>query len=182
MTIASIKLFELAKHLQKMKGRIVYRGDCAQDEEGAAAVYRELGANPASVQGLSACMAYGALPGNATTTANAIKAYVQAILKSNFQIHRVAARTTSVVLEAKVRSSSGAAFTRTIRSSGSRRSLGTTSESCHLPTRWRRDPGVPWKFLVLQATPHVVYLCGRSHVVRPPRRAPGLLGRAHFSC
>ena len=32
MTIASIKLFELAQHLQKIKGRIVYRGDCAKDE------------------------------------------------------------------------------------------------------------------------------------------------------
>ena len=51
----------LSIDLQKMKGQIVYRGDCAQDEEGAAAVYRELGANPTSVQGLNACMAYGAL-------------------------------------------------------------------------------------------------------------------------
>ena len=84
MTMAS-KFNELAKHLQKMKGRIVYRGDCAKDEEGAAAVYRELGANPTSVQGLNACMAYGALPGNATTAADAIKVYVQAFLKSNFQ-------------------------------------------------------------------------------------------------
>ena len=64
MTIASIKFFELAQHLQKMKGRIVYRGDCAKDENGAAAVYQELGANPTSVQGLNACLAYGALPGN----------------------------------------------------------------------------------------------------------------------
>ena len=85
MTIASIKFYELAKHLQKMKGRIVYRGDRAKDEEGAAAVYRELGANPTSVQGLNACMAYGALPGHQTTTADAIKAYVQAYLKSNYQ-------------------------------------------------------------------------------------------------
>ena len=38
MTTASIKFYELAKHPQKMKGRIVYRGDCAKDEEGAAAV------------------------------------------------------------------------------------------------------------------------------------------------
>ena len=30
-------------------------------------------------------MAYGALPGNATTTADAIKAYAQAFLKSNLQ-------------------------------------------------------------------------------------------------
>ena len=82
MTIASIKFYELAKHPLLMKGRIVYRGDCAKDEEGAAAVYRELGANPTSAQGLNACMAYGALPGQ---TADAIKAYVQAYLKSNYQ-------------------------------------------------------------------------------------------------
>ena len=61
MTIASIKFFELAQHLHKMKGRIVYRGDCAKDEHSAAAVYQELGANPTSVQGLNACLAYGFL-------------------------------------------------------------------------------------------------------------------------
>ena len=45
-------------------------------------MYQELGANPTSVQGLNACLAYGALPGNKTTAADAIKAYVQALLKS----------------------------------------------------------------------------------------------------
>ena len=85
MTIASIKFHELAKHLQKMKGRIVYRGDCAKDEMGAAAVYQELGANPTSVQGLNNCLAYGSLPGNATTTADAIKAYIQAFLKGKYK-------------------------------------------------------------------------------------------------
>ena len=44
MTIASIKFYELAKHLQKVEGRIVFRGDCAKDEAGAPAVYQELGA------------------------------------------------------------------------------------------------------------------------------------------
>ena len=39
MTIAAIKVCELAQHRQKMKGRLVYRGDCAKDEHGAAAVY-----------------------------------------------------------------------------------------------------------------------------------------------
>ena len=85
MTIASIKFFELAKHLQKMKGRIVYRGDCAKDEHGSAAVYQELGANPTSVQGLNACVAYGSLPGNCSTAADAIKAKVQAYLKGNIR-------------------------------------------------------------------------------------------------
>ena len=82
MSIASIKFWELAKHLQKTKGRIVYRGDCAKDENGAAAVYQELGANPTSVQGLNACIAYGSAPGHICTAADAVKAYVQAFLKS----------------------------------------------------------------------------------------------------
>ena len=68
-----------------MKGRIVYRGDCAKDEYGAAAVYQELGANPTSVQGLNACLAYGSLPGNLAMAADAIKAYVQAYLKSKYR-------------------------------------------------------------------------------------------------
>ena len=37
------------------------------------------------MQGLNACLAYGALPGNATSAADAIKAYVQALLKSKYQ-------------------------------------------------------------------------------------------------
>ena len=85
MTIASIKFWELAEHLHKMKGRIVYRGDCARDENGVAAVYEELGANPTSVQGLNACLAYGSLPGHACTAADAVKAYVQAFLKSKYK-------------------------------------------------------------------------------------------------
>ena len=85
MTIASIKFFELAQHLQKMKGRIVYRVDCAKDEHGAAAVYQELGANPTSAQGLNACLAYGSLPGNSSSAADAVKAYVQALLSSKYK-------------------------------------------------------------------------------------------------
>jgi len=85
MTIASIKFFELAQHLHKMKGRIVYRGDCAKDEHSAAAVYQELGANPTSVQGLNACLAYGSLPGHSSSAADAVKAYVQALLSSKYK-------------------------------------------------------------------------------------------------
>jgi hypothetical protein len=67
-----------------MKGRIVYRGNCAKDEHGAAAVYQELGANPTSVQGLSACLAYASLPGHSSSAADAVKAYVQALLSSKY--------------------------------------------------------------------------------------------------
>ena len=66
MTIASIKFYELAQHLHKMKGRIVYRSDCAQDEHGAAAVYQEVGATPTSVRGLYGCLAYGSLSGRSS--------------------------------------------------------------------------------------------------------------------
>ena len=85
MTIAAIKIYELADHLHKMKGRIVYPDHCAKDEHGAAAVYQELGANPTSVQGLNACLAYGSLPGNCATAADAVKAYVQALLSSKYK-------------------------------------------------------------------------------------------------
>ena len=68
-----------------MKGRIVYRGDCAKDEHGAAAGYQELGANPTSVQGLNACLAYGSLPGSSPSAADAVKAYVQALLSSKYK-------------------------------------------------------------------------------------------------
>ena len=54
MTIASIKFYELAKHVQKVKGRIVFRGDCAKDEAGAPAVYQELdlGTGPKRLPGV----------------------------------------------------------------------------------------------------------------------------------
>ena len=40
MSIASVKFAELATHLQKMKGRIVCRGDCAKDEHSICQIRR----------------------------------------------------------------------------------------------------------------------------------------------
>ena len=74
----------MAEHLGKMKGRIVFRGDIGKDEYGAAAVYQDMAANPTSVQGLNHCLAFGSIPGNKITTADAVKAYVQALLKSKY--------------------------------------------------------------------------------------------------
>ena len=82
MSICSIKFAELARDLQILKGRIVYRGDCAKDEWGAAAIYQELAASPTSIQAANSNIAYGLFPGNKTTTADAVKAYVQSALKS----------------------------------------------------------------------------------------------------
>ena len=82
MTIVSEKYAELKEHLRVLKGRIVFRGDIVRDENGALGVFQNLAANPTSVQGLNHCIAYGELPGHKTTQADAIKAYVQSILKS----------------------------------------------------------------------------------------------------
>ena len=82
MSICSIKFAELAKHLQIYKGRLVYRGDCAKDEWGAAALYQERAASPTSVATTNSTIAYGTLPGHSITTADAVKAYAQAHLKS----------------------------------------------------------------------------------------------------
>ena len=57
-------------------------GDIVRDENGALGVFQNLTANPTSVQGLNHCIAYGELPGHKTTQSDAIKAYVQSILKS----------------------------------------------------------------------------------------------------
>ena len=162
MTIASIKFYELAKHLQKMKGRIVYQGDCAKDQEGAAAVYRELGANPTSVQGLDACMAYRALPGHQTTTADAIKAYVQAYLKSNYQ--------TWIELPPELRPSWWRQrFARHVvlllralygHSELSGGVMGATPKGCPAVDGRRGDPRVSRQFLVSSAAPSPIHLCG----------------------
>ena len=68
------------KHIYK--GRITFRGDNVRDEDGAIAVFQELSASPTSIQDCNCAIAYGLLPGNDMTTADAIKAYLQAFLRS----------------------------------------------------------------------------------------------------
>ena len=82
MTICSEKFAELEEQFRVLKGRVVYRGDNAKDEQGALAVYQNLSASPTSVRGMNANVAYGRVPGHKTTSADAVKAYVQAVLDS----------------------------------------------------------------------------------------------------
>ena len=82
MTICSMKFSELPEDQQVPKGRIVYRGDSAKDEVGAPAIYQELAATPTNIPDINANIAFGLLPGNETSVADAVKAYVQAELKS----------------------------------------------------------------------------------------------------
>jgi hypothetical protein len=48
----------------------------------AAAIFQDLAASPTSIAGINNNIAYGLLPGHATSTADAIKAYVQSLLDS----------------------------------------------------------------------------------------------------
>ena len=64
------------------RGRITFRGDDTRDEFGAAAVFQELSASPTSIQDTNCSIAYGLLPGHKTTTADAVKAYIQAPLRT----------------------------------------------------------------------------------------------------
>ena len=82
MSICSEKFAELDEDQRVLKGRVVYRGDDTRDEYGAMAVFQDLQSNPASIQSANCTIAYGRLKGNKTTSADAVKAYVQANLKS----------------------------------------------------------------------------------------------------
>ena len=82
LVIGSIKFCERDKSFWKYKGRICYRGDAAKDQNGAYAIYQELDASPTSIHSANSNLAYGMLPRNSTTQADAVRAYVQSTLKS----------------------------------------------------------------------------------------------------
>ena len=82
MTICSIKFFEKPEEWWKWKGRIVFRGDNAKDEQGLAAVYQELSSSPTAVQGVNANIAYGCIPGHSSSVSDALRAYIQSLLRS----------------------------------------------------------------------------------------------------
>ena len=80
--ICSIKYFELSPDKHVYRGRITFRGDNTKDEEGAYAIFQELSASPTSIQDANCSIAYGLLPGHSSSTADAVKAYIKALLRS----------------------------------------------------------------------------------------------------
>ena len=72
----------MAEHLRVLKGRIVLRGVIVKDQEGVAAVFRDLATSPTSIAGINNNLAYGRIPSQETTTADCVKAYVQSLLAS----------------------------------------------------------------------------------------------------
>ena len=68
------KNVELEPSKRSLKGRVRYRGD--------AAPYQTFSASPASIVAANATIAFGMLVGNKVIGADAVKAYLQAFLKS----------------------------------------------------------------------------------------------------
>ena len=67
---------------RKYKGRLCFRAPTTRDERGAYAVFQDLASRPTIVVATNVNVFYGALPGNKTTVADAVRAYVQSLLKS----------------------------------------------------------------------------------------------------
>ena len=82
--ICSIKHHEMPPDKHVYKGRITFRGDDVRDEDGAIAVFQELSASPTSIQDCNCAIAYGLFPGHSLTTGDAVKAYLQALLRSQY--------------------------------------------------------------------------------------------------
>jgi hypothetical protein len=67
MTLCSEKYAELQDESQKvLKGRIVFRGDNAKDENGVLAIYQDLNASPTLITSANANIAYGLFKGHKT--------------------------------------------------------------------------------------------------------------------
>ena len=66
---------------RKFKGRVVFEGNSVRDEYHQQALFRELGANPASMDALRLVDAYSLLCGHVMEQADAQQAYTQAKLE-----------------------------------------------------------------------------------------------------
>ena len=84
LSTCTIKHWEVPK-LRRYKGRICYRGNATKDEWENIAVHQDMSSAPTTVQAANANIAYGAAPGNSASTADAERAYVQALLKSLYE-------------------------------------------------------------------------------------------------
>ena len=62
------------------KGRFVYQGSDVRDQIGNAAVFEQLGSNPATMEASKAADAYGLQPGYIIETSDCDKAYIQSDL------------------------------------------------------------------------------------------------------
>ena len=83
LPLGGIKNHEMGEAFWKYKGRVCFRAHIAKDGYGLPAVYLELSARPAGIHSVNVNLSYGLLPGNKTTQADAVQAYIQSWLKTH---------------------------------------------------------------------------------------------------
>ena len=81
-TLCHEKHCELPLHLRKYKGRVVFRGDIAKDEDGWYAVFSEQGTSSSHMAATKFLDAIAHAPGNSGEDSDAVGAYIQ-ILQSD---------------------------------------------------------------------------------------------------
>ena len=68
--------------LRKLKARIVFRGDQIVDQDNNIAILQELKVNPSGITAINFNLSYGALPGNASSQSDVVRAYTQSFLRT----------------------------------------------------------------------------------------------------
>ena len=82
LAICSERHIELEPQYRALKGRVCYRGDNAKTGDGNIAFYQSLATAPTSIVAANAIIAYGLLAGHRISSTDAVKAYLQSVLKS----------------------------------------------------------------------------------------------------
>ena len=82
MPICSIKNAELPEAKQKLRGRLVFRGDDCRDQHGNLALFRDMKTLPAAVYTINLVLYFGLRYGHKVEISDATKAYLQSPLQS----------------------------------------------------------------------------------------------------
>ena len=80
MVLCGVKHAELDESKQRYKGRIVYRGDRVLNQTGDVVLFTEVATSPTTIIALNLCLWWGPVAGHATSTADAVQAFLQSYL------------------------------------------------------------------------------------------------------
>ena len=86
LTLCGVKYAELEPHLQKYKGRIVYRGDRVLDEHSNLVIFQDTATTPTALTALNLCLWFGSLPEHEVSCSDAIQAYLQSELEEETHV------------------------------------------------------------------------------------------------
>ena len=83
LTLCGVKHIELEPHLQKWKGRIVYRGDYVTDASHNIVLFDDIATSPIALPSLNLKFWFGCRKGSTLTFSDAIQAFLQAKLEED---------------------------------------------------------------------------------------------------